>query len=324
MTITVAVTGGIGAGKSTVSGLLAERGAIVVDSDRLAREAVDVGTSGLLAIKNRFGEAVIAENGSLNRPALASIVFTDPAARQDLEGIIHPLVRARFEAIRVQAPSGSVVVNDIPLLTTVAAAASFHLVVGVYAAESARITRLVERGLTDVDARARIAAQISDAARRSLCDLWIDNNSTPAAAQQEADQLWCRLAEFAANVELAQVAADEDRAVVSYRSEWPAIAARLSARIERATGLGPARHVGPTSIPGQAAPDRVELELTLENPGDGEALKSGLIAAGLPPRRGNRPGGLLPRGGQSRRRLGDVHGNADPGQSLSLYFTVRS
>ena len=214
MTITVAVTGGIGAGKSTVSGLLAARGAIVVDSDRLAREVVGVGTPGLKAIEEQFGSGVLGADGSLDRGALASIVFADSSARRQLEAITHPLVRARFDALRGQAPSGSVVVNDIPLLTSLAAASTFHLVVGVGAPEATRVTRLLDRGLTEADARARMTAQIDDAQRRAFCGVWIDNGSTPGAARTQADRLWSRLVQFAANVEAGLVAADGDGSVV--------------------------------------------------------------------------------------------------------------
>ena len=119
----VAVTGGIGSGKSTVSARLAERGAVVVDSDRLAREVVAVGTPGLAAVVERFGAAVLAADGSLNRPALAAIVFSDPAARRALEGITHPRVRARFDELAAAAPADAVVVNDIPLLVALPVAA---------------------------------------------------------------------------------------------------------------------------------------------------------------------------------------------------------
>src|SRR4051794_31421440 len=126
--ITVAVTGGIGSGKSTATAALRARGAVVVDSDVLAREVVAPGTPGLAAIAEAFGPGVITAEGALDRAALASVVFADPAARAVLEGITHPLVRAGFTEIRSRAPADAVVVNDIPLLTTMAAAAGFHLV----------------------------------------------------------------------------------------------------------------------------------------------------------------------------------------------------
>ena len=311
MTITVAVTGGIGAGKSTVSGMLAARGAVVVDSDRLAREVVGVGTPGLTAIEDRFGASVIAADGSLDRGALASIVFADSGARQDLENITHPLVRARFAALQAAAPTGSVVVNDIPLLTTVEAAAAFHLTVGVGAPEATRVTRLIDRGLAEADARARIAAQIDDEVRRTLCDVWIDNAGAPAQARRQADLLWSRLLRFAANVESAQVAADGDG---TNRSDRAAATARLTARIVRVVGDRLVRAVE-VPLPTDAAPVRIDLEVRVDNRAEVDTWLPALTAAGFP----RLPDLAEPVPG----RLDVTHGNADPGQSLRLYFTVR-
>ncbi|SDP31601.1 dephospho-CoA kinase [Nakamurella panacisegetis] len=315
MTITVAVTGGIGAGKSTVAGMLAARGAVVVDSDRLAREVVGIGTPGLLAIEQRFGSAIIAGDGSLDRAALAAIVFADAGARKDLEGITHPLVRARFEALRAAAPPGSVVVNDIPLVTNRDVAAAFHLVVGVRAPDNVRVARLIDRGLTEADARARMATQIDDELRRSLCDVWIDNGGSPVQARRQTDLLWSRLVQFAANVDAHRVAPDGDGSVVAYRPEWPLAAALLSDRIERVIGAGPVRHVGPTSRPGQPAIDCIELEVGVVGRDQVESWAPALAEAGFP----RRPDAPEPAPG----RLDVAHGNADPGRSLNLYFTVR-
>src|SRR6478609_12159270 len=118
--ITVAVTGGIGSGKSTVSAVLRERGAVVADSDQLAREVVAPGSPGLRAIAAAFGPSMLTAEGVLDRAALAAVVFADPAARKRLEEITHPLVRGRFEEIRRGAGEDAIVVNDIPLLTTLA------------------------------------------------------------------------------------------------------------------------------------------------------------------------------------------------------------
>jgi dephospho-CoA kinase len=190
---TVAVTGGIGAGKSTVSRILAELGAIVVDSDRLARQVVEPGTPGLADVVAAFGPRVLAGDGTLDRAALAGMVFAAPdadAARHRLEGIIHPLVRAEFRRIVGEAARGSVVVNDIPILRSAAQAAEFDTVVVVVAEEPVRVARLMERGLTEADARARIAAQISDDERVALADHVIHNDGDEEALRRQVERLW--------------------------------------------------------------------------------------------------------------------------------------
>jgi dephospho-CoA kinase len=190
---TVAVTGGIGAGKSTVSRILAELGAIVVDSDRLARQVVEPGTPGLADVVAAFGPQVLAVDGTLDRAALAGMVFAAPdadAARRRLEEIIHPLVRAEFRRIVGEAARGSVVVNDIPILRSAAQAAEFDTVMVVVAEEPVRVARLMERGLTEADARARIAAQISDDERVAFADHVIHNDGDEAALRRQVERLW--------------------------------------------------------------------------------------------------------------------------------------
>ncbi|RIJ76457.1 dephospho-CoA kinase [Nakamurella silvestris] len=175
----VAVTGGIGSGKSTVSAILRELGAVVVDSDVLARAVVEPGTPGLAAVVDRFGSGVLHADGSLDRPAVGRIVFADDAARRDLERIIHPLVRTAADNVAAAAPAGSVVVNDIPLLVDLGQTAQFHLVIGVGVEFTERLRRLVGRGMAEADARSRIAAQITDLQRRPLTDLWLSNDGSP-------------------------------------------------------------------------------------------------------------------------------------------------
>lgn len=186
----VAVTGGIGSGKSTVSGYLVQKGALLVDSDLVAREVVAPGSEGLAAIAERFGASVLSPDGSLDRPAMAAIVFSDPTARATLNGITHPLVRRRFAEVVESAPADALIVNDIPLLTTVEAAAGFALVIGVGAETELRVSRLIARGLSEADARSRIATQITDDERRLLADHWLDNNGTEADLGAQVDDLW--------------------------------------------------------------------------------------------------------------------------------------
>lgn len=187
----VGLTGGIGAGKSAVADRLAELGAVVIDADRLAREVVEPGTEGLAEIQSIFGTDVLTADGSLDRPALAAKVFGDAVARQRLEKIIHPRVRARTAELVAAAPPDAVVVNDVPLLVESGLADSFDIVVVVEASESVRTDRLVrERGMTREQAMERIAAQASEAQRRAVADVVLDNSGDLTALHRQVDALW--------------------------------------------------------------------------------------------------------------------------------------
>ena len=186
----IGLTGGIGSGKSTVSALLAERGAVVIDSDRIAREVVEPGTPGLAAVVEAFGDGVLAADGQLDRPALAAIVFADQEARRRLDGIVHPLVRARAVEMAAAAAPGAVVVNDVPLLVETGQAASYDLVLVVEANADIRVSRLVQRGLSEEDARARMAAQATDEQRRAVADVVLDNSGTPEQLRAQVERFW--------------------------------------------------------------------------------------------------------------------------------------
>jgi dephospho-CoA kinase len=194
--IKVALTGGIGSGKSEVERLLAARGAVVVDADRLAREVVEPGTPGLAAVLAEFGESVVTADGSLDRPALAALVFSDAAARRRLEAIVHPLVGARAAALVEQAEGEGrgVVVYSVPLLVENGLAAGHDLVVVVDASDEARLDRLVRlRGMSEADARSRMAAQAARPDRLAAADVVIGNDGTPAELAAQVDALWADL-----------------------------------------------------------------------------------------------------------------------------------
>jgi dephospho-CoA kinase len=191
--VIVGLTGGVGAGKSTVAALLAEHGAVIVDADAIAREVVAPGTAGLAAVLARFGDAVRAPDGSLDRPALARIVFADEAARADLNAIVHPLVSARSAQLMADVPPGSVVVYDVPLLAESARVGEFALVIVVEASLEVRLERLAARGLPEPEARARIAAQATDEQRRAIADELLHNDGTRAELAAQVDLLWSRL-----------------------------------------------------------------------------------------------------------------------------------
>lgn len=187
----VGLTGGIGAGKSAVAQRLAELGAVVIDADRLAREVVAPGTDGLAEIVATFGPSVLDVEGGLDRAALGRLVFADEPARRRLEAIIHPRVRRRTAELVAAAPPDAVIVNDIPLLVESGLAAGFDLVVVVEADPEVRVERLVRyRGMSEREARARIAAQATDEQRRAVADVVIRNDGSLVDLVGKVDEVW--------------------------------------------------------------------------------------------------------------------------------------
>lgn len=197
--LVVALTGGMGAGKSTVADLLAQRGAHVLRSDDLAREVVEPGSIGLAAVVARFGEHVVHQDGSLNRARLASLVFADTDARRDLEGITHPLIRELTEARMAQAAAmgARVLIHEIPLLVEIARADDYDAVVVVEAPLDLRVQRLRARGISEDDARSRIAQQATEEQRRAVADYIINNSGDLADLQDAVDILWSDLSQRA-------------------------------------------------------------------------------------------------------------------------------
>ncbi|MEV6117988.1 dephospho-CoA kinase [Streptomyces sp. NPDC052109] len=191
----VGLTGGIGAGKSEVSRLLVEHGAVLIDADRIAREVVAPGTPGLAAVVEAFGEDVLTADGSLDRPGLGSIVFADPEKLAVLNSIVHPLVGARSRELEEAAAAGSVVIHDVPLLTENGLAPLYDLVVVVDASPETQLDRLVRlRGMTEEDARARMAAQATREQRRQIADIVIDNDMPLDALHKRVAEVWEDLA----------------------------------------------------------------------------------------------------------------------------------
>ena len=194
----VGLTGGIGSGKSTVARMLADRGAVVLDADVLAREAVEPGTAGFDAVLGRFGEAVRSTGGSLDRARLAAIVFADDDARRDLEAIVHPQVRSRIaEAVAAHADSDAVIVVDSPLLIETGGHGSFPVVVVVTAPDEARVARLAARGMREADVRARMAAQMPLEEKAAHADVLLDNAGSESELEAQVDRLWADLRERA-------------------------------------------------------------------------------------------------------------------------------
>jgi len=194
-TVMVGLTGGIGAGKSTAARLLAGRGALVLDADVAAREVVAPGTDGLAAVAERFGDGVLGPDGALDRAALAEIVFADPRRREALNAIVHPRVRAWMAERVAAAPEGSVVVQDIPLLVESGLTGLFDLVVVVDAADDVRVARLVrDRGMSEQEAAARIAAQAPREQRLAAADVVLSNDGAPERLADQVARLWERIA----------------------------------------------------------------------------------------------------------------------------------
>jgi len=185
----VALTGGIGSGKSTVADFLDELGAYVIDSDQLARDVVERGTPGYEAVLAAFGDGILA-NGEIDRAKLAEIVFKDATARATLESIIHPLVRDAAEKMVKSLPADAVVINQIPLLVETDGAKRFDFVITVSADEDIRRRRLIERGMKEYEITKRLAAQVNDGAREAIAHSVIRNNGSIDELRHVVEELW--------------------------------------------------------------------------------------------------------------------------------------
>lgn len=187
----VGLTGGIAAGKSLAARTLQELGALVIDSDALAREVVEPGTDGLAAVVEAFGSGMLDGEGRLDRPALAAVVFSDADKRNTLNSIVHPRVRARAAELEQQAPAGTVVVHDIPLLVETGQHRNFDFVLVIDAPEEERIRRMAaDRGMSEEAARARIAAQAGTAERAAAADVVLVNDGTAEQLVAAVRRLW--------------------------------------------------------------------------------------------------------------------------------------
>lgn len=301
--IRVGLTGGIGAGKSTVARTLTDRGAYLIDADVIAREVVAPGTDGLAQLVEAFGADILLEDGSLDRGALAAKAFVDEEQRKKLNGITHPLVGARAFELLESAPADAIVLQDIPLLVENGSAPFFHLVVIVHADEDVRLARLTgQRGMPEEDAKARIRSQASVDDRRAVADVWLDNSGSPDDLAALATQLWDeRLVPYESNVR-NRVCVPQPEAVVDWRPEWPVRATRLINRLRvlGADKVTDVRHVGPTADEGTAAPDVLELDVELAAGAGPDDIADALTDGGFP------------------QRSAGVHANADPGRAVTI------
>lgn len=331
----VGLTGGIGSGKSTVAQRFLELGAVVVDADLLAREVVAAGSPGLAAIQQRFGDAVLAADGSLDRGALGEIVFSDPEARRDLEEITHPLIGARTRALLESAAPERILVHDVPLLVEKDMSADYHLTVVVGADEDIRVARLTgERGFTAADARGRIAAQASDRERRAAADVWLDNNGTVDALLAQVDALWAnRIVGFNDNLLSGGRSHRPDTpTLVPYDDSWPSTATRLIGRITqalKAAGLGEravdVEHIGSTSVPGLPGKDVIDIQVGVRSLPDADRpeFAKALADRGFPRADGRHNSNhqdtvhvWAPDAASWAKRF---HGSADPGRVTHVH-----
>ncbi|WP_068928642.1 dephospho-CoA kinase [Planobispora rosea] len=190
----VGLTGGIGSGKSEVSRRLSDRGAMVIDADKIAREVVEPGTEGLARVAAVFGSGVLRQDGALDREKLGSIVFADSEKLASLNAIVHPLVGARVAELQSRAAEDAVVVYDVPLLAENKLAPMYDVVIVVDASDEVRLARLTGlRGMSEQDARARIAAQAGREERLAIADIVIPNEGSLEDLDARVDEVWAEL-----------------------------------------------------------------------------------------------------------------------------------
>jgi dephospho-CoA kinase len=280
----IGLTGGIGAGKSTVSATFNECGGIIVDGDVIAREVVEPGTEGLAQLVEAFGEDILLPDGALNRPALAAKAFVDDEQRAKLNGIVHPLVGRRREEIIESVPEDSVVIEDIPLLVETGMAPMFPLVVVVTADIETRVDRLIKRGMDEVDARARIKAQAPEEQRRAIADVLLDNSGSQDELVEKARDVWYnRVLPLAHNIRTRQCVPSVCK-LVPYDPTWPDQAQRIIKRIQAACGTKALRveHIGSTAVPGMDAKDVIDIQITVASVEVADEIADRLADVGYP------------------------------------------
>ena len=330
----IGLSGGIGAGKSTVSSTFSELGGIVVDGDVISREVVEPGTEGLAKLVDAFGKQILSDDGSLNRPALAAIAFSDDEKRQTLNGIVHPLVAERRSALIAAAAHDAVIVEDIPLLVESGMAPMFPLVVIVNADEDLRVKRLIEhRGFSEQDARARIAAQATEEQRRAVADVWLDNSGSADELVARARELWHRrIVPFEHNLDAGEPARSRP-VLVPYDPSWPDQARRIAARLNTACGHRAIRidHIGSTAVADLHAKDVIDMQVTVASLDDADELAEALTSAGYV----HRPIAADESKSDARSTVAEfdrtddeslwqkrIHCSADPGRPTNVHVRV--
>jgi dephospho-CoA kinase len=319
----IGLTGGIGAGKSTVSATFAECGGIIVDGDVIAREVVEPGTEGLAQLVKAFGEDILLPDGALNRPALAAKAFVDDEKRASLNGIVHPLVARRRQEIIDAVHDDAVVVEDIPLLVETGMAPMFPLVVVVSADEETRVARVVQqRGMDEADARARIKAQAPEEQRRAIADVLLDNSGSQGELVEKARDLWYnRVLPLAHNIRTRQCAPTVYK-LVPYDPAWPDDARRIINRIQNACGAKALRvdHVGSTAVHGMDAKDVIDIQTTIASLDVADEINDALANAGYP--RVEHITTDMPHTDDSALWRERIHCAADPSRPANIHVRV--
>ena len=330
----IGLSGGIGAGKSTVSSTFNDLGGIVVDGDVISREVVEPGTEGLAKLVEAFGEQILSDDGSLNRPALAAIAFSDEEKRQTLNGIVHPLVGQRRAELIAAAGDDAVIVEDIPLLVESGMASMFPLVIIVNADENLRVKRLIEhRGFSEEDARARIKAQATEEQRRAVADVWLDNTGSADELVAQARDLWQqRIVPFEQNLDAGEPARPRP-VLVPHDPSWADQARRIAARLNTACGHRAVRidHIGSTALAGLHAKDVIDMQVTVASLADADALAEALTGAGYvhrpitadePKRAARSTVAEVDRSEDESLWQKRIHCSADPGRPTNVHLRV--
>ncbi|BBY35365.1 dephospho-CoA kinase [Mycolicibacter minnesotensis] len=331
----IGLTGGIGAGKSTVSATFSHHGGVIVDGDVIAREVVEPGTEGLAKLVEAFGPGILLSDGALDRPALAAIAFSDDDKRAILNGIVHPLVAHRRSELIAEAGDEAVIVEDIPLLVESQMAPLFPLVVVVHADVETRVARLLQyRGMSEEDARARIAAQATEPQRRDVADVWLDNSGDPEQLAEQALELWHRrIKPFAHNLITRQTVPSPTR-VKPADPTWPDQAQRILARLRTACGHRAVRvdHIGSTAVTGMDAKDVIDVQVTVASLAMADELADSLLRAGYPAVEAITADNGKPDARSTAAEfdhVGDpalwqkrIHASADPGRATNVHIRV--
>ncbi|WP_209324843.1 dephospho-CoA kinase [Brevibacterium renqingii] len=313
----IGLTGGIGAGKSTVSEMLVEHGAVLIDADRIAREVVAPGEPLLPRLAEAFGPEIIDAEGGLDRVRLAAAAFADAASTARLNGLMHPAIRDRTAAHFARHAEAAIVVHDVPLLVENSMTPAYHLNLLVDVPAEVRLRRLMDsRGMDRDDAEARITRQAEDWQRRAACDVIIDNSGPIESTRDRVRELIDdRIGPFAANLSQRRPAprgrleltdpADKD---------WAGEAERVMAKLRHGTDAEFAvEHIGSTSVPGLPAKDVVDLQLLVPDLATAERLAPRLAELGYP---GGELADHLGEGGSEGKWF---HKNSDPGRAVNLH-----
>lgn len=322
----IGLTGGIGAGKSTIAEEFRERGIPVIDADEIAREIVEPGEPALESLLSEFGEQVLHPDGTLNRGGLAVAAFSDPQSTAKLNAIMHPAIVERTREHYERHAHASIVVHDVPLLVENSMTRQYHLAVLVDTPADIRLKRLVDsRGMDPADAQKRISAQAGDAERLAACDVVIDNSGTPESAQAAfAEVFEKRIQPFADNLAAGRTAERSGVQLVPAGEQHARAAQRLSSRMSHAlaeAGLSDAEveHIGSTSVPGLLAKDIIDLQVLTTTEAEWDAAAEALTAAGYPQHHVDAFDDWDDAGHVAKR----FHRNADPGQPVNVHVRTR-